>query len=239
VGDAATKENLVGALRGRSPAIVYSASHGIGAPGESLSFQKEINGAICCMGGIEDQYKTWTFSGEDVPRDEPFLEGSVFFQFACFSYGTPAESDFNHWLGEEGVNAEADFVANLPKKLLSHPHGPIAFIGHVDAAWLHGFYDPDIPEIQNRWHPRLAPFVKALETLLQTQPSGLAMAYTNEKFNVTNMALSSIMDGIQRGTISDTPEFEQRLVDTFITRSDAQNYMIFGDPAARLRISMD
>ena len=28
----------------------------------------------------------------------------------------------------------------------------------------------------------------------------------------------------------------ERFIDAWITRSDAQNYMIYGDPAARLRI---
>jgi len=67
-------------------------------------------------------------------------------------------------------------VAALPKRLLSHPNGPIAFIGHVDAAWMHGFVDnPDHPDILDRWHRRIEPFVSALNSLLEVQPVGLAL----------------------------------------------------------------
>lgn len=235
MGEAATKENLVSALSGK-PALVYTASHGIAAPDQPLEVQKRYNGGICCQSGENDPLEKWLFAAEDVPADRPFLEGSIFFQFACYGYGTPAESDFMHWLGNPEINSKADFVASLPKKLLALPNGPVAFIGHLDTAWLHGFMDPALPELKERWDPRIAPFVRAVETLLQVQPGGLAMGPTNDKYNVTNAILSNVLDRMKRGTLEDTPEFQQRLSDTFITRSDAQNYMILGDPAARIRI---
>ncbi len=42
--------------------------------------------------------------------------------------------------GERGFG-EHDFVAALPKRLLAHPRGPIAYAGHRDTAWRHGFAD--------------------------------------------------------------------------------------------------
>jgi hypothetical protein len=41
---------------------------------------------------------------------------------------------------------------------------------------------------------------------------------------------------LRKGKIKETPEFYRKLVSTIITRDDAQNYMILGDPAVRLRI---
>lgn len=235
IGDEATKANLAQALTASNPALVYTASHGLGAPSENFEFQKKYNGALCCQSSgpltLDD-----LFAADDVPLDQPFLEGSVFFQFACYGYGTPAESDYMHWLGNPELNAEADFVAALPKRLLAHPRGPVAFIGHVDTAWLHGFLDPDSPHIFERWDPRIAPFKRAVECLLQVQPAGLAMAEMNKRYDVGNALLTNAFDRLQRGRTRVTPEFQSRLASTFITRSDAQNYMIFGDPAARLRI---
>ena len=235
-GHEATKQKLVEALCGTSPALVYTASHGLGLAGETLDRQKRYNGALCCQAagplGAED-----LFSADDVPADEPFLEGSVFFQFACYGYGTPAQSDYTHWLQNvPGRCADEDFVAALPKRLLAHPRGPIAYVGHLDTAFLHGFADQDEPQVADRWHTRIQPFVHAVQSLLQVQPSGLAMEDMNKRFAVCNTLLTSTYDRLQRGTFSWTTEGRKRFVDSWIMRSDAQNYMVFGDPAARLRI---
>jgi hypothetical protein len=232
----ATKLKLVHALRGASPALVYTASHGLGMTGEPLDRQKQYNGAICCQASGELTLDD-LFSADDVPEGEPFLEGAVFFQFACYGYGTPAQSDYAHWLnGVPQRYAEEDFVAALPKRLLAHPRGPIAYVGHLDTAFLHGFTDQNEPHIAERWHARIQPFVSAVERLLGVQPSGLAMEDMNKRFAVCNALLTGIYDRQQRGSLSWTPQSSARFVDNWITRSDAQNYMVFGDPAARLRI---
>ena len=202
--------------------------------GSPLAEQRRLNGAICCQRARAAAERL--FSAADVPLDEPFLEGSIFFQFACFGYGTPAESDFEHWLEGPDRNAEADFVAALPKRLLAHPHGPIAYVGHVDTAWLHGFADPDNPNILAAYDPRIAPFARAVHLLLGTEPVGLAMTDMNKRYDAGSVILASTYDRLKRGRIQTTPEFYRRLADAFITRNDAQNYLVFGDPAARVRI---
>jgi hypothetical protein len=201
--------------------------------------QKKYNGAICCQARGQLTVQD-LFSADDVPANEAFLEGAVFFQFACFGYGTPAQSDYAHWMPEEGMvpkkYADADFVAALPKRLLAHPRGPIAYVGHLDTAFLHGFTDQNDPYIMDRWHARIQPFVHIVDQLLEVQPSGLAMEDMNKKYSVYNIVLNNVYDRLKRGAFKWTPETERRFVDTWIIRSDAQNYMILGDPAARLRI---
>jgi hypothetical protein len=49
LGGDATKENLFKALRSKKPALVYTASHGLGARNQPLEVQKRLNGAICCQ----------------------------------------------------------------------------------------------------------------------------------------------------------------------------------------------
>lgn len=239
LGEPAVKSALVEALGGAPAALAYTASHGLGAPDQTLEVQQRMNGAICCQRSATDTgTRDWLFSAEDVP-DEPFLEGGVLFQFACFGYGTPAESDFMHWLGEPELNGTADFVAALPKRLLAHPRGPVAFIGHVDTAWLHGFDDPDDPHIVEPWNQRMSPFVQAVNSLLRVEPVGRALTDMNTRYSATNAILTGTWDRIRRGKVEETPEFWTRLATTFITRSDAQNYMLFGDPGARIRIAGD
>jgi hypothetical protein len=236
VGDEATKMNLLAALRGHTPSLVYTASHGLGATSEPLETQKRYNGAICCQHS-GDLTLDALFTGDDVPKYEPFLEGAVFFQFACFGYGTPAESDYSHWLkGVPEKYTSADFVANLPKQLLAHPRGPIAFVGHLDTAFLHAFADPEAPEALDRWHNRIAPFKEAVDQMLAVQPSGLAMEKMGQRYSVCNTLITDTYDRDRRGKVKWTPERRARFLDTWITRNDAQNYMVFGDPAARLRI---
>jgi hypothetical protein len=236
MGADATKKKLVNALRGAQPAFVYTASHGLGLTGEPIDQQKKYNGAICCQSNgplTMDEL----FCADDVPVNEPFLEGSVLFQFACFGYGTPAQSDYTHWLEDLPEKyADVDFVAELPKRLLAHPRGPIAYIGHLDTAFLHGFTDQNDPYIMERWHTRIQPFVHTVDQLLEVQPSGLAMDDINKKYSTSNIMINSFYDRLKRGTFTWTPETERRFVDTWIIRSDAQNYMVLGDPAARLRI---
>jgi hypothetical protein len=236
MGDDATKQKLVKALSGARPSLVYTASHGLGLTGEPMDQQKRYNGAICCQsrGQLTAQD---LFGADDVPIDTPFLEGAVFFQFACYGYGTPAQSDYAHWLDNVPEKyADADFIAALPKRLVGHPRGPIAYVGHLDTAFLHGFTDQNDPYIMDRWHARIQPFLHAVNQFLEVQPSGLAMEDMNKKYSFYNVMLNRVYDRLKSGTFKWTPETERRFVDDWIIRSDAQNYMIFGDPAARLRI---
>jgi hypothetical protein len=235
VADTATRARLQEIMHTRRPALLYTASHGVGAIGQPLDVQRRMNGAIVCQEG-DGSWHEELFSAADILYDTPCLEGAVVFQFACFGYGTPAESEFAHWLGESVPTAEVEFVSALPNRLLAHPRGPLAYIGHVDAAFLHGFDDPDSPFLLERWHPRINPFARALSSVLETQPVGRALAGMAERYDVLNAILTSVADQQRRGR-APSPGFEERLVSTFITRTDAQNYHVLGDPAVRLRVT--
>ena len=227
-GDHATAPALLTALTEQRPAVVYTATHGAGRPHAPAAEQRRLNGALICSG---DELLT----ADGIP-DGPVAEGSVVLQFGCFSGGTPARSDYAHWLGGARMNATEDFVAALPKRLLAHPRGPIAFIGHVDLAWLHAFDDPDAPDLDQAWHPRLAPFVSAVDSLLAPLPVGLALRAMNKRYDVGNAQLAMTFDRQKRGTLPDNPAAYRKLVRAFITRSDAQNYLVLGDPAVYPRM---
>jgi hypothetical protein len=236
--ESATAPALLEALTTGRSAVVYTATHGAARPTGLLDVQRQINGAVVCTPepGATSQSLV---AASDIPADTPVAEGAIVFQFACFSAGTPAESDYAHWLGRERLNAQADFVAALPNRLLAHPRGPLAFVGHVDLAWIHAFDDPDNPDIEESWHSRLKPFLAAVQTLLAPQPVGLAMNAINKRFDVGSIGLADAFDRQQRGRLPDTPEYRRKLVRDFVTRSDAQNYVVLGDPAVYPRMSDD
>lgn len=242
VAHKASGEALGECTGGVSPAVVFTAGHGQFVSVEDEVLRRRLNGAVVCQPGAGAQLLT----AEDIARHESFAEGAVFFQFACFGYGTPAESGFSHWFEDIGAtlpvrNAEHDFVAALPRRLLAHPRGPLAYVGHLDVACLHGFDDPEDPlaveMAGQRWHARLGPFVDAIDGLLAVQPVGLALAAMNKRFDLANAALSQYYDRSRAdAAAAESPELLSQLAHTFILRTDAQNYMVFGDPAVRLRI---
>ena len=235
-GSDATKSNLAAALAARTPALVYSASHGLAATRQPLDYQVRYNGALCCQ--TRNRFSPpELFSADDVPLNRPFMEGAVFFQFACFGYGTPASSDFNHWMYDRPQQFSGQaFVSALPKRLLAHPNGPLAYIGHLDSALLHGFANPDDPQGGGRWGARMSAYVGVINKILGVKSSGMAMQDINDRFNAANFAITNTYDRQRRGTLQWNEQTEMRLVDNWLARTDAQNFMILGDPAVRLRL---
>lgn len=242
-GEDATKPRLLAALTDERAAFVYTASHGMFADAsQGLDVQKRVNGAICCHSPgtpIEDGLLT---AADVPPDDQPCAEGGVVVQFACWGYGTPTESCFDHWrLGSGGINAEQAFVSALPTRLLAHPRGPIAYVGHVDTAWLHGFTDvesPD-PDLGQSYDQRLEPFLTAVDSaLLRLWPAGLGLDDLSNRTAALSVALAGFFDtmrkqGKQLDSLSDV---ELALVaDGYIRRNDAMNFLLLGDPAARAR----
>ena len=236
-GKDATKANFLDILHASSPSLVFTASHGLGDFERPFDFQKRYHGSITTYRSEGSLFES-IVSADDVPSNVQFLEGSIFFQFACFGYGTPTQSNFSHWFGEAPeMLTKSDFISALPKKLLANPRGPLAYIGHVDTAYLHGFADPDFPDLfHETWHSRIAPFKNAIQHLLETQPIGYAMKDINERYSLSSAILAGIYDRIGKGKMKWSQPKERDFINLWVTHLDARNYMILGDPAVRLRI---
>lgn len=127
-GKEATTAKLIGALRARSPALVVTTSHGIEMPEDpalwgALTDQTFVGAA----GGT-------ALSASVVPAD-PIAYGAVILAFACFSAGVPPRSAHAFLNGEGDADLPGGArTAALPRALLAHPQGPVAFAGHVDRA---------------------------------------------------------------------------------------------------------
>lgn len=240
-GAGATKAALVDSF-GRSAGLVFTASHGMMArPADGPAVQTRVNGAWCCQQAPGAAVDDWLLTGEELPADDPVWPGAVVVQFACWGYGTPAMSTFDHWTGNKAqVTAEHPFVATIPKRLLANPHGPIGYVGHVDTAWLHGFDDPAHPVPEDLYNPRLEPMrTLVARALLQGTAASYGLADLGDRADSIASEVSNLTNRLrQRGqTIADLDTTGlAKLADRMIRRNDAMWFLFFGDPGVRVRV---
>jgi hypothetical protein len=229
-GAAASKEALqevFSAGAKHSPAVVFTASHGLGWPTGDPR-QRIDGGALLCQDwpGLGSMEPSHYYSSTDIGPDAR-LAGMITFHFACFGAGTP---EFDRFFHNPGVLppriAARPFIASLPQRLLSHPAGgALACIGHVERAWGYSIR----PRTAG---PQLLPFRNFLGRLLHGQPAGHAMKDFNERFAVLGTNLSTKLEYASFGR--SYPDLE--LVADWIERNDAEGYLLLGDPAVSLRV---
>ncbi len=230
---AATKSTLVETLTpgadAKPPALLFTASHGMGWP-RGHANQRPAQGALLCQdwpgfGTIsQDHY----FAASDVPASGR-VHGMITFHFACYGAGTPSHDRFIHKRGESPPTiANQPFIAALPKALLTHPQGgALACIGHVERAWGYSITTP-------RAGPQLLPFQNAIGRTLIGQPVGYVMKDFYEKYAALSASLSSLLEEL---SFNPNAASDEQLAANWIERNDAEGYIILGDPAARLRVS--
>jgi hypothetical protein len=237
----ATKMNFLERLPKSKPALVYASTWGMSAPEESMTLQQKYTGAICCQGDYKNDpdYDILLLTADDIPKETPFLEGSIFFQQSSFSYGTPSVSLVNY-VPDQGMIpkkiAPTDFVASLPKKLVFHPQGPLAFVGHMDEllSFSYGIGE-SVDRVERR--EQLAPFSTMIDHLLNGRPIGYALKEFTSRVSTANNELPGY-DTALSGIIKDKKkkeEMETKAAQLFLERNELQNYMIFGDPAVRIQ----
>jgi hypothetical protein len=226
----ATKATLGELLAGGGaygrPALVFSATHGIGGWPRGHPDQQVRHGALLCQDwpGLGQIGPRQYFAAADLPSDAR-VHGLVAFLFACYGGGTPQLDAFRHKPDQPPPQiADEPFVAALPKRLLGHPEGAaLAVIGHIERAWGYSF-------VFGR-EAQLLPFQNAIGRILAGQPVGHAMKDFNEKYAALSANLSGILEGIGFG---DAVGVEQ-LAGLWTERNDAQNYVLLGDPAVSLK----
>jgi hypothetical protein len=244
LAEQATKAQLSQLLgEDRIPALLFTASHGMGFPnGDPHQFPHQ--GALLCQDWPGP--KEWQepipekhyFSADDVD-DNARLLGLLSFHFACYGAGTPRSDDFFHraFKAPTAIAPHA-FVARLPQRLLSHPKGgALAVVGHVERAWGYSF----------TWEQagtQLAVFESTLKRLMEGHPVGSALEYFNQRYAELSTVLSAKLEdvkvkeeiskskGVKDWKLSSTDQLE--LSGTWTANNDARSYVIIGDPAVRV-----
>ncbi|MCX4247180.1 hypothetical protein [Paraliomyxa miuraensis] len=216
------------------PAVLFTISHGAGAPRQgwrSTEEQRRLQGGMSFgrSGGL--------LTGEAL-TNQRFLPGGVWFMLACFGAGTPEASKYRTWLDQlqaigsfsgstESIGASLatngrPFTAAVPKAVLASSNGPLAFIGHVDLAWTYSFRERD----GGRPVDRPGRFIDVLHGLLRQDRVGVAFRELYRHYGQANTDLAALIESGE-----DDPERRGHL---WMLRNDLAGYILLGDPAARL-----
>jgi hypothetical protein len=250
-GKDATRSRLLDILHPAAgaapPTVLFTASHGLGWPPDHERHET-AQGALLCQDypgfGLPVQPSHYV-AANDI-TDQARMHGMVAFLFACFGGGTP---EFNDYLyeGDHDCNflyeakrperiAAKPFISALPRRLLAHPNGSVlGVVGHTERAWGYSIrpLDSSFQPLAGVG-PQLAPFRNFLGALLGGMPIGHAMKDLNERAAILAAGLLDQLDPRREAD----PPFDSDLAWTWVERNDARNYVLLGDPAARLRVEL-
>lgn len=134
--------------------------------------------------------------------------------------------------GKQGDRAVADqpFVSGLHRKLLAHPcGGAVAAVGHIERAW-----SSSLPAEGGMANNRVGVFRSAMEVLMKGLPVGAAMEYFNQRYAYLGTEMSNQILGVSCAGGAERSRLETEIVRLWTARNDARDYVVNGDPAARL-----
>jgi hypothetical protein len=228
LGDEATKACLLEVLHARKqalPSLLFTASHGMGGWPKGDARQRPAQGALLCQDwpGFGRMKPDYYLTATEIETDAR-LQGLVAFVFACYGAGTPRYDPFlREPAGGPVEVAEAPFVSALAQRLLAG--GALAVIGHVERAWGYSIQPQGVG-------PQLQPFRNLIGRVLAGEPVGHSRMDFSQRYATYSTDLLSKLD-------PSLPEARRptdgELAWAWIERNDAQNYLVLGDPAARLR----
>jgi hypothetical protein len=241
----ATKARLGELLGGsRTPSLLFTATHGAAFNQHDEDFYPQHQGALVTQDwpGPREWRKhlkeDFFFSCEDV-SDGAQLWGMIAVFFACFGAGTPRLSDFYHL--KERLPAERLHLANqallapLPQRLLSHPNGgALAVAGHIERAWTTSFKEGPGPLA-----PRdLDAFKELFRLLMLGYPLGAAIEDMNTRYAQYAVQITQDLFPVLYQGMTYTDDLKNRVARLWTANNDARNYIIVGDPAVRLPVSV-
>ena len=222
----ATKARLADIVRGTvdggAPALLFTGSHGAEWSKDTPEIQRERQGALVTQEWTRGQPLTpeQYFGGSDIGADAS-VHGLIMFMFACFGGGCP-ELD-SYYFDSNGAPlplAPEPLIARLPQALLSR--GALAIIAHVDRAFSYAFEDV-----------MGTPQAQLLRTPLELLAKGRRVGLAADPLNLQWSALAAQL-GLALGGPGAPPPRGPLIANLFIARDDARNYVVLGDPAARL-----
>ena len=229
LGDDATKACLTklfrGDIEGGPPSVLFSGGHGMAfESGDAEQFAAQ--GALVCQDWQNDGSVTkdqW-FAASDLPADA-HVHGLIHFLFACHGGGCTQHDNFDRMNDAPREIAPRPFFSRLPQALLSHPNGgALAVLAHIERAWAYSFQGA-------RGNPQIEGFKDVLGRLLRGERIGQATDVFNIRWAVLSARLAELHIELQHNADVSLRSLGQM----WVARDDARNFMIFGDPAVRLR----
>ncbi len=226
--DDATKANLLEVLHARKqppPALLFTASHGMGGWPVGDPRQRPGQGALLCQdwpgfGRIKPEHYLTAAEVEPDAR----LQGVMAFVFACYGAGTPRYDPYlTRPAGGPVEVAAAPFVSALGQRLLAG--GALAVIGHIERAWGYSLEAQGVG-------PQLLPFRNLIQRLLAGTPAGHSTVDFSGRYATYSTELLQKLDPSLPASKRPT---DAELAWDWVERNDAQNYIVLGDPAVCLR----
>lgn len=224
----ATKEGYARLISGDegagTPQLIFTGGHGMEFP-RGDPRQIATQGALVCQdwpgyGAIDSD--DW-FAASDVP-DAAQLAGTIHFVFACYGGGCSKIDTFRDERGTALQISDADRSAALPRALMLHKDGgALAVIAHVDRAFACSF-------ALNSGAPQTQGFRDVLWSLMRGYRAGNALDRFNARWGATATVLADALSARKQ-----PPADDDQLYQLWISRDDARNYVLLGDPAVRLK----
>lgn len=215
-----------------TPALLFTASHGMGFPPEDPRLLPHQGALLCQDWPGPKQHRSeipqdFYMAADDID-DDAHLLGMIGFHFACYGAGSPHLDDFaHHSFQDVAPIAPHAFVSKLPQRLLGHPKGgALAFVGHIERAWGYSFEWPGAG-------PQTDVFESTLHELMSGVPVGAALEYFNSRYAEISTILTAEQDAIKQ--TNKIPN-DLHMASVWISNNDARGYAIIGDPAVRLPV---
>ncbi len=233
IAAAATRDALAAMLHATTPLdLLMTASHGAGYPAGALDTpawteQSDKQGALVTQEWdgplVAAPLGERMLFAADAVSDDAQIDGLVALLFACYGAGTPAIDPFLpiDVTGRAAI-APIPFSARLPQRLLAR--GAHAVIGHVERAWTHSFLWPQAGAHQTV-------FTSLFRQLARGVRVGAAMDFFNDRY----ATLTTLLTEALRDRAAQLPN-EEEVAQLWTAATDARNYVICGDPAARIAL---
>jgi hypothetical protein len=227
--DNATKAALAKATSTDVPGLLFTGGHGAlfdrFKTDDDKAQQRALQGALITQEWPNDPnafgplLEEERFAASDV---NSALDGLIAIFFACFGAGTPKRTRYPHVPGAVDL-APVDFTARLPQQMLAK--GAAAVIAHVERTWDTGFSWEGIGE------PQLDTWKSVIDTVLDGNRVGRAVAYLNERYSSIAAELNAgMLDEQNNGIVMQ----KKRRAYLFTQNEDARSWIVLGDPAAKL-----
>lgn len=236
---AATKAGLSAILKqSEPPAFLLTASHGMGFDQTDPRFSSD-QGAILCSDWPGHQQ----WGSRTIPEDFYFgtkdldaqvdLKGMMVFIFACYGAGVPKHDEFETQATQQPKQiAPEAFIASLPQSLLTS--GASAVIAHVERAWGTSF-------LGALGTDNTPTFKGVIDDIFDQVPIGHAMHFINDYYAAMESAMGNLQQNLRNDPFyagnNNITDYDQARL--YISKNDARNYVILGDPATYLNIKND